>query len=141
MADRVNFTLPRGSVIAGQITDDSGDPVSGTGVTAMRYTFMSGVRRLVPAPAEGSNDRTDDQGMFRLYGLPPGEYVLSATNRTNNFNQPEITNTEADGYAPTYYPGTPSLSEAVRISVRGGQQHTGANFSLVVARLSRIRGR
>jgi protocatechuate 3,4-dioxygenase beta subunit len=140
MADKVNFALPRGSVIAGQITDDSGDPVAGTMVSAMRYVFMAGSRRLVPGGGEGGTDRTDDQGNFRLYGLPPGDYIVSATNRMNGFNQPDVNNTEADGYAPTYYPGTANIAEAARVPVRAGQQ-AGANFSLIIARLSHVRGR
>jgi hypothetical protein len=140
-ADKVNFALPRGGVIAGQITDDSGDPVSGTSVSALRYMFISGTRRLMNAPSEGSTDRTDDQGMFRLYGLPPGDYIVSASNRMGMFSQADVNNTEPDGYAPTYFPGTSNLAEAVRVALRSGQQHTGANFSLIVARLSRIRGR
>jgi protocatechuate 3,4-dioxygenase beta subunit len=140
-ADKVNFALPRGAVITGRIVDDSGDPVSGTSVTAMRFGFMAGTRRLLPAFAQGSSDQTDDQGTYRLYGLPPGDYIVSATNRISMFNQPDVNNTEADAYAPTYYPGTPNLAEAARISVRTGQQQTGANFALTVARLARIRGR
>ena len=141
VADKVNFSLPRGSVIAGQITDDSGDPVAGTTVSAMRYAFMGGTRRLVPGGGEGGTDRTDDQGHFRLYGLPPGDYLLSATSRVNNFSQPDVTNTEVDGYAPTYYPGTANPGEAARVTVRAGQTQASANFSLIIARLSRVRGR
>ncbi len=70
----------------------------------MRYQFMAGTRRLVPGGGEGSNDRTDDQGSFRLYGLPPGDYFVSANNRSNMMMMPGMNNTEAEGFAPTYYP-------------------------------------
>src|SRR5262245_8820097 len=75
-ADKVNFVLSRGSVISGKIVDDGGEPVSGTQVAAVRYQFMAGARRLVPGGGEGSTDRTDDQGSFRLFGLPPGDYYV-----------------------------------------------------------------
>jgi protocatechuate 3,4-dioxygenase beta subunit len=139
-ADKVNFLLSRGSVISGRIVDDGGEPVAGTMVMAVRYQFVSGARRLVPAASEGSNDRTDDQGGFRLYGLPPGDYFISANNRSNQFMGPEVTNTEADGFAPTYFPGTPNISEAARVTVKAGQEMS-ANFALVVARMARVRGR
>ena len=58
-----------------------------------------------PRRAKASNDRTDDQGGFRLYGLPPGEYFVSANNRNNSFMGPGMNNTESEGFAPTYYPG------------------------------------
>jgi hypothetical protein len=38
--DKVDFTLPRGSVIAGRITDEFGEPVPGVRVQAMRYQYM-----------------------------------------------------------------------------------------------------
>ena len=140
-ADKVNFVLSRGSVIAGKIVDDGGEPVSGTMVAAMRYQFMAGTRRLVPGGGEGSTDRTDDQGSFRLFGLPPGDYYVSASNRNNMMVMPGVNNTESEGFAPTYYPGTPNIAEATRVTVRAGQEMSGANFALIVARMARVRGR
>jgi hypothetical protein len=142
VADKVNFTLSRGSVISGKIVDDGGEPVSGTQVTALRFAFMGGSRRLMPGGGEGGSDRTDDQGSFRLYGLPPGDYYISASNRSGVMMVgPNINNTEADGFAPTYYPGTANMSEASRVTVKAGQEMSGANFALIVARMARIRGR
>lgn len=140
-ADKVNFSLSRGSVISGKVVDDTGDPVAGTMVSAVRYQFVSGTRRLVPAASDGSTDRTDDQGGFRLYGLPPGDYFISANNRSNQFVAPGMNNTEADGFAPTYFPGTPNIGEAARITVKAGQEMSAANFALIVARMARVRGR
>jgi hypothetical protein len=140
-ADKVSFVMSRGGVIAGVIVDDGGEPVAGTQVAAMRYQWMSGSRRLVPAFSEGSNDRTDDRGGFRLYGLPPGEYFLQAANRNNSFVGPGMSNTESEAFAPTFYPGTSNISEATRIIVKGGQEVAGANFALIVARMARVRGR
>ena len=140
-AEKVNFVLSRGGVISGVIVDDGGEPVAGTQVAAVRYQWISGTRRLVPAPSEGSNDRTDDRGGFRLYGLPPGDYFVSATNRNNSFMAPGMTSTESEGFAPTYYPGTPNVAEATRITLKGGQEMSGANFALIVARMARVRGR
>jgi hypothetical protein len=54
---------------------------------------------------------------------------------------PNINNTEADGFAPTYYPGTPNVSEATRLTVKAGQETSGASFALIVARMARVRGR
>src|SRR5689334_976764 len=139
-AEKVTFVLSRGSVITGRIVDDGGEPVSGTQVSAMRYQFMAGTRRLMPAGAEGGMDRTDDQGVFRLYGLPPGDYFISANNMGNVFMTPGMNNTEAEGYAPTYYPGTPNVAEAMRVTVKAGQEAQ-ASFALIVARMARVRGR
>ena len=107
----------------------------------MRYQYVNGARRLVQGGGEGGNDRTDDQGNFRLYGLAPGDYYVSASNRNNMMVGPNINNTEPDSFAPTYYPGTASGAEATRITLKAGQEMTGANFALIVARMARVRGR
>jgi len=54
---------------------------------------------------------------------------------------PGVNNTESEGFAPTYFPGTPNIAEATRVTVRAGQEMTGANFALIVARMARVRGR
>ena len=139
-AEKVNFVLSRGAVITGRIVDDGGEPVAGANVQVMRFQSMGGTRRLVPGGSEGGTDRTDDQGQYRLYGLAPGEYFVSATNRNDNFGPPGITNTETDGFAPTYFPGTSSVAEATRITVKTGQEAS-APFALIVARMAKVRGR
>src|SRR5262245_45247521 len=76
--NNVNFNLPRGSVIAGRINDEFGEPVAEAMVIPLRYRYFNGQRRLTPA---GRFSSTDDGGNFRIYGLPPGDYYLSTTLR------------------------------------------------------------
>jgi uncharacterized protein (DUF2141 family) len=45
-------------------------------IATERYQFMQGQRRLVPA---GRTVTTNDIGEFRLFGIPPGQYYLTAT--------------------------------------------------------------
>jgi hypothetical protein len=78
--DSIEFRLPRGSVIAGRIYDELGDPMPGASVRVMRYQYAQGERQLVPA----GTAQTDDQGVYRVWGLNPGEYYLTAI--TQNFN-------------------------------------------------------
>jgi carboxypeptidase family protein len=77
----IDFRLPRGSVIAGHVMDETGDPMPGISVQVMRYQYAQGNRQLMPA----GNAQTDDQGAFRVWGLNPGEYYVSAQSRTFNF--------------------------------------------------------
>jgi hypothetical protein len=143
IADKVGFALVRGGAISGRIADEFGEPVSGAQVTVQRYASMGGVRRLTGGGGEGGFDRTDDLGQFRLYGLTPGEYYVTATLRTVEFMP---TNTTAvasamDGYAPTYFPGTPSIADARRVTVRAGQDVMNITFALSAAKVGRISGR
>ena len=103
-ADKILVALPRGSVISGRVSDEFGEPVANAVVSAMRYGYAAGARRLMPAPGQNSRDTTDDQGQFRLFGLPPGEYIVSATLRALA-GRGDRSSAENTGYAPTYYPG------------------------------------
>jgi len=76
--DKIDFSLPRGSVIAGRITDEFGDPIADAQVQAMRYQFTNGQRQLVNA---GRTAVSDDIGQFRIFGLMPGEYIVRASVR------------------------------------------------------------
>ena len=78
--DNADISMPRGSVIAGRIVDEFGDAIPDVSVTAMRQTWQNGRRRLVPSP--GRVAQTNDLGHFRIYGLPPGDYYVSATLRS-----------------------------------------------------------
>ena len=77
----VDFSLPRGSVIAGHVMDESGEPMPGANVQVMRYQYAQGNRQLVPA----GGAQTDDQGYYRVWGLNPGDYYVSAVTRNFDF--------------------------------------------------------
>lgn len=72
-----NLQLPRGSVITGTVVDEYGEPTPGTQVRVMRYVVQGGRRTLQQA----GNGSTDDRGIYRVYGLQPGEYIVSAVPR------------------------------------------------------------
>ena len=74
-------------------------------------------------------DRSDDTGAFRVYGLPPGDYYVSArSDGMTPMMMPDArlaTGDSDQGYAPTYYPGTPSPADAERVTVAVGQEVAG----------------
>jgi Carboxypeptidase regulatory-like domain len=135
LLDKVDFSLPRGAVITGRVVDEFGEPVADVQVAAMRTQYLQGRRQLMPA---GRNGTTNDIGEFRLYGLPPGQYAVSATYRVNSGSN-EVSN-DRSGYAPTYYPGTTNSGEAQRITVGVGQKISDLNIALLPTRLARISG-
>jgi len=143
VADKVGFALVRGGAISGRIADEFGEPVSGAQVNVQRYAYMGGARRLTGSGGEGGFDRTDDLGQFRLYGLTPGEYYVTATLRTMEFMPMNSTAIAPpmDGYAPTYFPGTTSFADARRVTVRAGQDVMNVTFALSAAKVGRISGR
>ena len=80
--------LARGSVIAGSLTDETGQPASGVTVRVMQFRQSGDDRVLnVPPDAGLTEDRTDDRGAYRLYGLPAGDYRVEVVAYTL---EPEI---------------------------------------------------
>jgi Carboxypeptidase regulatory-like domain len=73
-----NLEIPRGSVVTGTVVDDYGEATPGTQVRVMRYVMQAG-RRTLQQSGSGS---TDDRGIYRVFGLQPGEYIVSAVPRS-----------------------------------------------------------
>lgn len=75
--------LVRGGVITGQITDERGQPHSGAlAVEVSREQVVNGQRRLTPATSVSSvRVQVDERGVYRVFGLEPGDYLVSATAR------------------------------------------------------------
>jgi len=140
LLDRIDITLPRAGAITGRVFDEFGDPAAGVFIRALRQRYVDGRRELTPLAeaieglASGGADITDDLGQFRIYGLSPGDYFVSAS-----FNPPGEAAT-AVGYPPVYYPGTPSAAEARRIKLGLGEESQNVNVTLVSARYAIVSG-
>jgi hypothetical protein len=128
------FRLERTGVITGRLLDESGDPLPRARVTAMRRERMAG-GRLIPT---GMGDTTDDLGQFRLFDLPPGEYFVSGSDAAYGpmMNAPG----PSQGFAPTYFPGSPSLDAARPVVVKSAQETPGIEFSLARVAMGRLSG-
>jgi carboxypeptidase family protein len=135
--ERADFALPRGAAITGRIFDEYGDAVANARVQVLRYQTVQGQRRLTPA---GGGDQTDDTGSYRIYGLAPGDYYISATLRAANGPFFDDNNNDTTSYAATYYPGTGSVVEAQRITLGVAQEQPNINFALQPVRTVKITG-
>jgi carboxypeptidase family protein len=67
------ITLYRAAVLGGRVADDTGDPLIGAEVRAVKQVFVAG-RRQNDQPIRA---RTDDRGIYRFSNLLPGEYVVA----------------------------------------------------------------
>jgi hypothetical protein len=100
-----------------------------------------------------------------VFGLPPGEYYVSATatglmqligrglqqlamgggaaggrGRGGFFGPPAPEDAEPTGYAPTYYPGVISASDATKLTVAAGQELSGIDFQVQLVATATVRG-
>jgi protocatechuate 3,4-dioxygenase beta subunit len=140
----IDFRLPRGSVITGRVLDQDGEPLVRASIRAMRYRFVQGERRIEP----GGGAETDDRGQFRIYGLPPGTYFVSATAQGADAGAAVRVAATSDSphtpgsltYAPTYYPGVAALSDAAAVTAPIGEEVAGIDFSLQLVTAARVTG-
>jgi hypothetical protein len=165
----VDFALPRGGVVSGRVSDETGDVMPGVMVQVMRYQYQQGDRRLVPA----GQAQSDDRGVYRVWGLNPGDYYVSAVARNEGLpgranaalvaqqvqNAIQGAGRGARGnivvalggldgqdsqdqlmYAPTYYPGVGSPADARAVTVGVSQEIVDIDFALQLVRTARVSG-
>lgn len=159
----IDLRLVRGGVITGRVLDEDGEPLARALVTVQRYQYIRGERQLSPA----GGDQSDDRGQYRVFGLPPGEYYLSADagglaqalgrglpqlavgigaglgargGRGGFFGAPASEDPEPVGYAPTYYPGVVTAADAAKITVGPGQEVSGMDFQVQLVATATVSG-
>ncbi|MEO7145353.1 MAG: carboxypeptidase-like regulatory domain-containing protein, partial [Bryobacteraceae bacterium] len=143
----VNITLMPQAVISGKVTDEDGDPVARVQVRSMRQAYMNGKRQLLPS----GGGTTDDTGEFKMTGLSPGRYYLSAAPMRNGFfgeNARPATRPAAgeaakpeEAYVATYYPGVTDATAATPIEVAAGRDLPGINIRLQKSQVFRVQGK
>jgi hypothetical protein len=138
---RVDISLPRLSAVTGHIADEHGNPVEGAAVSVLHVRRLAGRSLLVPAEAS-SMQLTNDLGRFRVYGLRPGRYFVSASvgQLRDLFMLQGRLGFDVPGYATTYFPGTADSVDASLVSVGISEDVAGIDFSLVRMQTARISG-
>jgi hypothetical protein len=208
--EKVVITMPRGGVITGVVVDEHGEPSPGTTVRALRYQIQTGEKTLQQA----GQDQTDDRGVYRIFQLQAGDYMVSAAPRNLNLGDvrqvlsaqiqalvaqtaqtegielgrggrggelggrggggrggfgegplgvefggrgarggrggalidqlqqqlAQVEEEQALTYAPVYYPGTPSPSAAVTVSLAISEERSGVDFQLQLVPTARVTG-
>jgi hypothetical protein len=116
VGDSARIELIKGGVITGSVKRANGDPVVSVQVRAYMIRDNKG-----QPPRYGISARarqTDDRGIYRIYGLPPGTYIVSAGGLGN------VNGYTVDPYGndvPTYAPSSPR-DAATEVSVTSGEE-------------------
>lgn len=161
----LQWRMPRGSVITGRVLDEFGQPAQGARVSVQQVRMVNGERVLAPVPMVASifGEVADDRGVYRLFGLPAGEYVISATPRSigtgdirrmtdaeiqaarQAVQQPSSPLAPAPpsvtlGFSPVFFPGVLTSNEATAIKVGPGEERDGIDFVAHLVRTAAISG-
>ncbi|HEY8462085.1 MAG TPA: carboxypeptidase-like regulatory domain-containing protein, partial [Blastocatellia bacterium] len=106
----IDFTLARGGVITGRVTGGDGRPVIAERINLTKVD-ANGRPQLFIGGNRFSYE-TDDRGVYRIYGLPAGRYLVSA----GGSDRPGVS--RRIRYPRTYYPGVVEQERATPVEVR-----------------------
>lgn len=120
----LDFKMTRGGVITGRITDDDGNPVVAEVVMAAPAEENEAPVRLA---FDQRDQATDDRGVYRLFGLPPGRYRVSVGRADESgavsFGRRKL-------FRRTFYPGTTEQAQARIVEVKAGVESTDVDITV-----------
>ena len=132
--------------ISGRVMDSSGEPIGAAQIRALTTSYKDGRRILKVA----LSTYTNDLGEYRLFGLPPGNYYVSALRTEGGAAFQELDMSlliQSDNHSfayknvPFYYPGTTSPEAASVISLISGDNLKGVDISVTPTGPYQIHGR
>jgi Carboxypeptidase regulatory-like domain len=118
--DSINLVLTLGGVITGAIRSADGAPVVGVEVQAVKVLEVD--NRVVADPFTLAR-RSDDRGVYRIFGLVPGTYLVRAGGSSRvgvDYRQNRTV---------TYYPSE-TAATALKVQVSAGAEASGINITL-----------
>lgn len=126
--DGIDFSLVKGGVITGRITDAEGKPLVEQRVNVIRVdergqrvaTAFNQIMQFMLA--------TDDRGVYRVYGQPPGRYKVSVGVAPDS----GMVRIGFGGgtYPLTFYPDVSDESKATAVELIGGGEATGIDIKV-----------
>ena len=130
---QVKIRMIKGGVITGKVTNSKGDPIVGVPVraVALNNPLWSPTDFLGAGGAE-----SDDRGIYRIYGLRPGQYVVNAGG-AGQFGFAGANGFDLD--VPTYYPSA-TRDTAIPVDVRSGDETAGIDIKYFGTEGHRISG-
>jgi hypothetical protein len=156
----IRLTLTRGAAVSGTLRDARGRPVPGVTVSALRLGYSYAGERRLAAEAMGSSAVTDDRGMYRAWGLRPGDYVVMAARAPSELaptagpgfevlSEAAVTRGIAGGqtgtsptagFATVFHPGTTDVANAAILTLAVGDERAGVDLTMHYVRTTRVDG-
>lgn len=141
----VIFRMKPWGVMTGRVRYDDGEPAIGARIDLYRQLHDRGKTEFRAV----ASSTTDDLGEYRIHGLPPAQYYLAASpppTAEANVTQQIATDDQGrelpvSGYAPTFYPDTLKIGEAVAIKLDAGREMGGLDVFLQRTRKVTLAGR
>lgn len=124
---KIDFALVRGGVITGRITDAQGHPLIDERVN---IALKDGPADAGPQMTGISRNQTDDRGIYRVYGLSPGEYKVSVGQAASSGSAVSIMGIGGSQYTKTFYPGVQEEAKATILEIKEGTEIKDVDISV-----------
>lgn len=125
--DGINLSLVKGGVITGTVVDSNGWPVTGQLVKLDKFDPRGVARSFYGIGGRSIRANTDDRGVYRLYGLPPGKYLVSLGEAGGDQLR---SGKGPPAYSRVYHHDTADQSKATPIEVSEETEATGIDIKL-----------
>jgi hypothetical protein len=138
----LTFKLVPNAIIGGRVLDQDGETMPNLVVAVLHSTYARGKRQWTQAGGATTNDR----GEFRVAGLRPGKYLVSATDMNIGIGimgvaKGAMPDKPEPAYATTYFGNTADIARAVPVEVRMGEDRRGADIQMTKTTTVRLRGK
>jgi len=121
---------PHFGVISGRIVNVNGELAAGANVSAMRISERS----------FGTSMHTDENGSYRIIGMPAGEYIVSASPPPKTLNGGERPKGMEGLLGATYFPSTIDPHNSPAVAVYPDRETGDINITLVARSLHSVAG-
>jgi hypothetical protein len=164
----LRLKVPRGGVIGGTVRSVTGRPAANQMVQVISPTTLKNMSLEAISESTLTTAITDDRGMYRVYGLAPGSYIVSvsSTGMREEFRQvtaeqvqwasalsssgtlaaaapapPPPPAAAPTSFSTVFYPGTAVAADAQPVAVEAGEERLGVDFGITLVPTAQIRGR
>ena len=133
-AKAVTIKLSKHGVITGRVLDEDGEPLARVNVQQLKWMQANGRRTLLQ---QGST-ATNDLGEFRIFGIAPGRYLVSAQGNVGGFGS---LGRSRQTYATVFFPGVTDPSAAQAVEITPGTTRQGIDLRLQKVAVVTISGK
>jgi hypothetical protein len=163
----LRMKVPRGGVISGTVRSVTGRPAANQMVQVMSPNALKNMSIDALNESTANVATTDDRGIYRVYGLAPGSYIVSVASAGMREEFRQVTAEQvqwasalsASGTLPAaseppppppsapasfssvFYPGTAVAADAQPVAVEAGQERLGVDFGIMLVPTAQISGR
>jgi Carboxypeptidase regulatory-like domain len=124
----VEIELKQGGVVTGRVTDSQGRPIADERVTLSKLDRNGRTQSEINSGSNYEMYQTDDRGVYRIYGLPEGRYLVSLGARQSG----GMVSGGGGGtfYPRTFHPDATIESKAKVIEVAEGSEKTDIDITV-----------